>query len=76
MLAQTTELLEEDLEKMLDSLPSTFKEREKVPLLEYTPVNVRTSRKGRNIRQNHWRMQDAPCGAQYFHINLLFCTCG
>jgi hypothetical protein len=75
LLAQSTELLEEDLEKTLNSLPSAFKEREKVPILEYTPVNVGTSRKGRIIRQNRWRIQDAPCGAQYFHINLLFCTC-
>jgi hypothetical protein len=75
LLAQSTELLEEDLEKTLNSLPSAFKERETVPILEYTPVNVGTSRKGRIIRQNHWRIQDAPCGAQYFHINLLFCTC-
>ncbi len=44
LLAQSTELLEEDLEKTLNSLPSAFKEREKVPILEHTPVNVGTRR--------------------------------
>jgi hypothetical protein len=61
LLAQSTEILQEDLEKVLTSLPSTFKEKEKV--------------QGRIIRQNHWRIQDVPCGAQYFNINLLFCMC-